>query len=152
MKKNSKRFLSVLLSLCMLLAMILPAYAETMAEEVAEEIPAEEVVAACAAEDDVEPEAQDPTEGEGEEAVMTSLLGTSSIGDLWEGWDAYAADDYKPAGSGTEASPYVITTAANLMWLSVNTAARTAGVYDGWYQLGNNIDLADVPGFWHPIG
>ena len=167
MKKNSKRFLSVLLSLCMLLAMILPAYAETVAaEEVAEVVAAEEIVmeeaveavaAEAAAADDEEAEAgtgerASAEAGVGETAAMTALLGTSSIGDLWEGWDVYAADDYKPAGSGTEASPYVITTAANLMWLSVNTVARTAGVYDGWYQLGNNIDLAAVPGFWHPIG
>ena len=79
----------------------------------------------------------------------------SSLGDLWDNWDIYAADAYKPTGDGSVGSPYQIADLNNLIWLSVNTAAGTAGINTAEYQLTADIDLASLPaslGDWHPIG
>lgn len=86
-----------------------------------------------------------------------SLLGSSDLGDVWDGWDEYALDTYKPLGSGTEDEPYGIRDAGNLMWLSVNVAKGTGGVSTAFYILQNDIDLEAVrsisgDGDWNPIG
>lgn len=58
---------------------------------------------------------------------------------------AWAAD-FPGSGSGTQADPYVITTAEEL------DAVRND--LDGYYKLGNDIDLSetDYAGAWTPIG
>lgn len=107
-------------------------------------------------------EVENVTEGVYETATPSEfsnsvLLGTSALGDRWEGWDEYATDLYKPLGEGTADMPYGIRTPGNLMWLSVNVAKGTPGVSTAHYILQNDIDLTVVAtasgdGDWNPIG
>lgn len=160
MKK--KRLLALVLSLIMIITSVVPAFAETevMAEEAVEEVFFGEEFSAEAAEaaEAAEGEAADSEEknaeanAETEQTALAAMLGTSGIGDLWEGWDSYGEDTSKPNGTGTESDPYVLKSAANLMWLSVNVAAGTTGAADGWYILGNTISLSELPFDWNPIG
>ncbi|MCQ2415743.1 MAG: hypothetical protein MJ063_06865 [Lachnospiraceae bacterium] len=162
MKNKMKKFLSLFLTAIMVLTMSAPAFA---AEEIAEAneafaesigfVEAEAAEAAVAAEGEME-EAEEntavPEAENGAEADLSIMLGTgSSIGDLWDGWDEFAEDTYRPTGSGTEADPYVISEASQLMWLSVNTTKKTAGVASAYYVLSADIDLTGA-GWWHPIG
>ena len=160
MKKTNRRLLAILLSFAMILSTTASSFA---AEEIAA---ADETVfagvaveAAEAAEaraagmeltENADGKTRLPAETSGE-IMEDTILGVSSIGDLWEDWDQYAEDSYRPAGSGTEADPFILTSANHLRWLSVNTVMGTSGIYDGWFELGNSISLSAVTD-WHPIG
>ena len=91
--------------------------------------------------------------------VATSLLGAPK--------PAFAADcgqGTKPAGDGSEASPWLVSTAENLLWVSWATSANNSGsnptrfeaLADDYLQAAN-IDMADLTGAdagcdWNPIG
>ena len=62
-------------------------------------------------------------------------------------WDAYKASGYA-AGSGTQADPYIINTAAQLAYFAANvTSGKDMKAY---VELGDNIDLSGH--WWLPIG
>jgi len=154
MQKIRKKTLALFLAALMVFTCAMPAWADEpevnepleQTEEVVEEVP----VASPSDAEKEEPEL--PAEMS---LAMAPLLGSgsSSIGNLWNGWDEYADNMYKPLGAGTKADPYLLTDLANLMWLTVNVAKGTSGVATAEYILTNDIDMAGLPcDHWNPIG
>ena len=81
---------------------------------------------------------------------MAIDLRSLSTGDLWGAWNG----DMAWSGSGTESSPFQITTLAELMGLSELTASGTS-FEDDYFELTNDIDLGNIQinsGNWNPIG
>jgi len=64
---------------------------------------------------------------------------------------AAAADGSGITGSGTEGSPYIITSADQLAYVAQQVNAGTYGWGSANYKLGNDINLAAYPN-WTPIG
>ena len=109
-----------------------------------------------------------PTEGEGQgtyelKAILPEgyALGVSvstlklevdlGVADMLDTW-AYPTS--KPTitwtGSGTEADPYIITTAQQLADLAWFVNNKNSSYYSKHYKLGNDIDISG--GTWEPIG
>ena len=65
-------------------------------------------------------------------------------------WDGSIADGFQ-AGTGTEESPFIISTAAELAFLAKHINENTQYLYCySHFKLGNNIDLNNIE--WDPIG
>lgn len=77
-----------------------------------------------------------------------SLTASAAEADVWDGTTASQAWD---SGSGTEADPYVIVTAAQLAKLAadVNSGTDYSGTY---FKLGADLDLGGSDRTWTPIG
>ena len=77
-----------------------------------------------------------------------SLTASAAEADVWDGTTASQAWD---SGSGTEADPYVIVTAAQLAKLAadVNSGTDYSGTY---FKLGADLDLGGSDRIWTPIG
>lgn len=77
-----------------------------------------------------------------------SLTASAATVDVWDGTTASQAWD---SGSGTEADPYIIMTAAQLAKLSadVNSGTDYSGTY---FKLGADLDLGGSDRTWTPIG
>lgn len=91
------------------------------------------------------------------EYMEQPLFESAAAGNLWNGWEEFASDVYRPLGKGTKDEPYGIRNAGNMMWLSVNTAMGTGNISEAFYILQNDIDLSVVrsiapDGDWNPIG
>lgn len=77
-----------------------------------------------------------------------SLTASAATVDVWDGTTASQAWD---SGSGTEADPYIIMTAAQLAKLvaDVNSGTDYSGTY---FKLGADLDLGGSDRTWTPIG
>lgn len=92
-------------------------------------------------------------------SVMTLAAGTSSLGDIWDGWEADFSFLDGSAGDGSEKKPYQIKNKKQLMGLSQlaamgmrgSGADEIIGAYDGkYFELTASIDLGGME--WIPIG
>jgi hypothetical protein len=71
--------------------------------------------------------------------TLRTLAGLGALGALGLSATPVAAVPTQPAGSGTAADPYVITTVQELQWMQNNPAA--------FYVLGNDIDASETAGW-----
>lgn len=163
---KTKKIKQAAVSFVLCLVMIFPVNAETIAVTETEDIAVSEETAELP-EEASEIEVVEITETEKEENISENALSGSAEEEEGENlgadpekisgeWERIGNDSQmKPAGDGTEESPYVIDSVSGLIWLSYNTALGLAGSGNEFYVLDADLDYAGYTktfGSWRPIG